>query len=151
MDRTDIFKGVVGPVHTDREGQSLQNFRHCWDDLLYRATDLFLGHIDIFFPLDFTESNIFYSQTFTTDKAFCSLGKVAISIQSNFLRRAFEIFGQIRLLVRQANHAHRQTTRRGEHFNFLKGQTMVCQKGSHLVAQLLHARSYDIGWHFLQA
>ena len=151
MNWTDIFKGVVGPVHADREGQSLQNFRHCGDDFLYWTADLFLGHIDIFFPLDFTESNVLNRQALATDKTFCSLGKVTICIQSDFLRRAFEIFGQIRLLVRQANHAHRQTTRCGEHFNFLKSQTMVFQEGSHLVAQLLHARCHDIGWHFLQA
>ena len=151
MNWADVFKGVVGPVHADREGQSLQNFRYCWDDFLYWAADFFLGHIDVFLTLDFTESNVLNRQALATDKAFGSLGKVAICVQSNFLRRTFEIFCQIRLLVRQANHAHRQTTRRGEHFNFLKGQTMVCQKGSHLVAQLLHARSYDIGWHFLQA
>ena len=151
MDWTDVFKGVVSPVHADREGQSLQNFRYCWDDFLYWAADFFLGHIDVFFALDFTESNVLNRQALATDKAFGSLGKVPISIQCNFLRRAFEIFGQIRLLVRQANHAHCQTTRRREHFNFLKGQTMVCQEGSHLVAQLLHARCHDIGWHFLQA
>ena len=48
-------------------------------------TNFFLGNIDIFFTLNFTEFDIFNSQSFSTNKSLSCFCEVSITIQCNFL------------------------------------------------------------------
>ena len=110
MDWTDIFKAIVCPVHTYWEAKASQYFWNPCQHFLSRFSSFMLGYIDIFFTFDFTEFNVIYSQAFSTDKTLCCFRKVSFCIQSNFLRRSFKIFSQIRLLVCQTKYTNSQTT-----------------------------------------
>ena len=95
----NVFKGVVGPVHADREGQRSKHFWNASQNFFSWFSSFVLRDINVLFTLDFTKFDIVNRQAFSTDESLRCFWEVSICIQGDFLRRSFKIFGQIRLLI----------------------------------------------------